>query len=82
MTPQDVKLVFVSIAMLLLPLLLWVLRPRQCHPVSPRWFVGGQSDLLYRLVFTEQGLPRRWAWLGVLLWHAVFLLVVWLIPAA
>ena len=79
--PIGAKVIFTVAATLVLPFVLWALRPGQPRQVSSRWFKLGENDPFYYGLFNSDGRPRRYTWLGVLMFNLIFLCIVWLIPA-
>jgi len=78
--PVGVKMLFGSFALLLLPFVIYALRPSQTRPVGSRWWRGGTSDPVRRLLFKENGLPRRYSWALAVGWFSLWLAVLWLLP--
>jgi hypothetical protein len=65
----------------LLLLAAWSLRPGQPRTVSSRWFIGGANDGLFLLLFTREGLPRKYSWCLPASLALGFILVICLLPA-
>jgi hypothetical protein len=63
----------------------WSLRPQQKRSVSTRFFRGGANDGFYRLLFSSDGLPRKFAWCFPIvigsIFAAILLFVIPLIAA-
>jgi len=76
------KLVFSVIALVLLGLASWSLRPTQTRTVSPRWFIAGAQDPFFYFFFNASGLPRRFAWCFPLVWALACIALLWLLPFA
>jgi hypothetical protein len=80
--PVGIKLIFSSLAVLLLPFVVYALRPGQTRTDDARWWRGGAADPMRRLLFREDGLPRRYSWAIAVGWFALWLTVLWLIPSS
>lgn len=75
--PYQIKLVFTVAAIILLPLILWSIRPSQMKPVDPKWFSLGKKDPFFFGTFKSDGTPRKFTWVAVLLIFFIFILFIW-----
>lgn len=80
--PFEIKLAFMVFALVVLPLLLWALRPSQSKAVSPKWFRLGSGDPMFRILFRPDGKPYRFTWALTVGWFALWLVLIWVIPTA
>jgi hypothetical protein len=80
--PHDLKLLVTGLALALLPLLVFALRPKQSRSVSPAAFRLGAKDPFFYVLFRPDGLPRKYSWLFPIGIALLFVGVVWLVPSA
>ena len=76
----EARILFSFLAVLILGLAAWTLRPMQARSVSPARFKLGERDPFFYLLFHPSGRPRAWAWCVPLTVAAVSVVVVWLLP--
>ena len=77
--PLEIKIVFSVAITLLLPLLLWSIRPSQTKSVNPNWFCLGKNDPFFFGIFKRDGRPRKYTWAAISLIFLIFLVMTWTI---
>jgi hypothetical protein len=78
--PVGVKILFTSFALLVLPFVLYAVRPNQRRAVGTRFWILGARDPVRRLIYRENGLPHSYTWKLALGWFAFWLVILWVLP--
>jgi hypothetical protein len=74
------RVILTAMVLVLGSLVVFSLRPSQTRRVGTWMWRGGANDRMRLMIFTSEGLPRRYAWLVAALWFGLFLLLLWVLP--
>ena len=79
--PVSVKILLSSVALVMLPFVVYALRPGQTRPAGAEWWRLGARDPLRRVLYRDNGLPRLHSWIIAVAWFALWIAILWLLPS-
>jgi hypothetical protein len=78
--PDEARVILTAFTLVVGSIAVYALRPGQTHRVGTWMWKGGASDPVRRVLFSPDGLPRRYAWLLATLCFGLFVSIIWFLP--